>query len=341
MSTWIVRKGTKRSGFRYVDENGRAVRDKRILERIDKLRVPPAWRDVHIAKSASSAIQAWGFDARGRKQYRYDERAVERRDLRKYHRVRQLAKDLPRIRRRLHADAARARTPSQLDVDAVSATVLRLISETFCRVGGERYARENGTFGITTLRKQHAEVAGDIACFEYRGKGSITQRQVVSNAELVKLVARQLKTPGARLFVYRCHGDWRLLTARDVNSYLQRRVGARYSAKDFRTWGGTLRAATVLAELGPARTPTEAKRNVALAMRLVSSELGNTPTICRKSYVHPIVVARYLDEGETISLPRSRRAAVDRGQAHSPEEKALIEFLDEHFPERRKRPRVA
>lgn len=341
MSTWIVRKGSKRSGFRYVDENGHAIRDKRMLERIDKLRVPPAWRDVHIAKSAASAIQAWGFDARGRKQYRYNERAVERRDLRKYHRVRQLAKDLPRIRRRLHADAARARTPSQLDADAVSATVLRLISETFCRVGGERYARENGTFGITTLRKKHVVVDGDVARFEYRGKGSIRQRQVVSRRELVTLVSRQLKTPGSRLFVYKCDGDWRVLTARDVNSYLQRRVGARYSAKDFRTWGGTLRAATVLAELGPARTPTEAKRNVALAMRLVSWELGNTPTICRKSYVHPIVVARYLDESETIPLPRARRAAADRGQAHSPEEKALIEFLDEHFPERRKKPRTA
>jgi DNA topoisomerase-1 len=151
----------------------------------------------------------------------------------------------------------------------------------------------------------------------------------------VRLVKRQLGTPGAALFRYRRAGRWHVINAREVNEYLRRRVG-RFSAKDFRTWGGTLRAATVLAELGPAKTATEARRNVALAMRLVSSELGNTPTTCRKSYVHPIVLARYVDEGETIPLPRARRRAPDRGQAHSPEERALIGFLDEHFPERRK-----
>ena len=336
---WIRRLGSKRSGFRYVDANDRRIRDRRTLERIDALRVPPAWRDVHIATSPRSAIQAWGFDARGRKQYRYHERAVERRELRKYHRVRQLAKELPRIRRTLHADARPGAPARAVDADTVAATVLRLISETFCRVGGERYARENGTFGITTLRKSHVELSDNTARFAYRGKGKIRQRQVVHDRELVRLVARQLRTPGARLFRYANGRRWRLLTARDVNEYLRRRVGG-FSAKDFRTWGGTLRAATVLAELGPAKTPSEAKRNVALAMRLVSSELGNTPTICRKSYVHPIVIAHYLDEGETIPLPRARRQASNRGQAHSPEERALIDFLDRHFPERRRKPRA-
>jgi len=335
---WIRRLGSKRSGFRYADANDRMIRDRRTLERIDALRLPPAWRDVHVAASPRSAIQAWGFDARGRRQYRYHERAVERRELRKYHRVRQLAKELPRIRRTLHADARPSAPAQAVDADTVAATVLRLISETFCRVGGERYTRENGTFGITTLRKSHVEVARQTARFEYRGKGKIRQRQVVHDRELVRLVARQLRTPGTRLFRYADNGGWRLLTARDVNEYLRRRVG-RYSAKDLRTWGGTLRAATVLAELGPAKTPSEAKRNVALAMRLVSSELGNTPTICRKSYVHPIVIARYLDEGETIPLPPARRQAANRGQAHSPEERALIAFLDRHFPERRRKPR--
>jgi DNA topoisomerase-1 len=338
MSSWILRGGSKKSGFRYTDADGRAIRDRRTLERIDQLRVPPAWRDVHIAASPRSAIQAWGYDARGRKQYRYNDRAVERRELRKYHRVRQLAKQLPKIRRALREDAKPNGRAPTLDVNAVAATVLRLISETFCRVGGERYAKENGTFGITTLRKSHVDVCDGVACFEYTGKGSIRQRQLVHDRELVRLVQRQLQTPGRALFRYRENGDWRVISARDVNEYLQRRVG-RFSAKDFRTWGGTLRAATVLAELGPARSVTEAKRNVALAMRLVSSELGNTPTICRKSYVHPMVIARYLDEGETIPLPRARRSAANRGQAHSPEERALIAFLDRHFPERRKVPR--
>lgn len=338
MTTWIRRLGTKRSGFRYVDEHDRPVRDKRTLARIAAMRVPPAWRDVHVAATTRPAIQAWGFDARGRKQYRYHERAVARRELRKYHRVRQLAKELPRLRRVIHADASASRRADALTADIVAATVLRLISETFCRVGGEVYTRENGTFGITTLRKSHVELSGDTAAFVYKGKGSIRQRQVVTNRELVRLVARQMRTPGTRLFRYKRAGRWHVINARDVNAYLQRRAGG-FSAKDFRTWGGTLRAATVLAELGPSRTPSEAKRNVALAMRLVSSELGNTPTICRASYVHPIVIARYLDDGETISLPRSRRSATDRGQAHSPEERSLIAFLDRHFPERRRSPR--
>jgi DNA topoisomerase-1 len=340
MASWMLRQGTKTTGFRYVDARGRAVRDKRVLARIDALRVPPAWRDVHIAASAASAIQAWGFDARGRKQYRYNARAVERRELRKYHRVRRLAKELPRIRHVLHDDAARVRQASRLDADTVAATVLRLISETFCRIGSERYLEENGTFGITTIRKSHVYETGRHVSFVYPGKGNKRQRQVVTDPELAKLVSRQLRTPGPRLFRYRAGGGWRLLTARDVNDYLQRRFGGRYSAKDFRTWGGTLRAATVLAEIGQAKTPTEAKRNVALAMRLVAAELGNTPAICRKSYVHPIVVARYLDEGETIPLSSRRRHAANRGRAHSPEERALILFLDRHFPERRRRPRA-
>ena len=339
MANWITRLGTARSGFRYADPTGRLVRDKRTLARIDALRVPPAWRDVHIAASPRSAIQAWGFDARGRKQYRYHDRAVELRDARKYYRVRRLAKELPRIRRTLQEDARPRATLERLDADAVAATVLRLISETFCRVGGEKYLRENGTFGITTLRKSHVDVGGGVARLEYRGKGRIRQCQLIHQPELVRLVQRQLRTRGPRLFSYRSDGQWRVLTARDVNDYLKRRIGP-YCAKDFRTWGGTLRAATVLAELGPAASESAAKRNVALAMRLVSSELGNTPAICRKSYVHPIVVARYLDEGETIPLPRARRTAANRGQAHSPEERALIAFLDRHFPERRKKPRV-
>jgi DNA topoisomerase-1 len=321
-----------------VDANGNPVRDARKLARIEALRVPPAWRDVHIAASPRSAIQAWGFDARGRKQYRYHARAVERRELRKYYRVRQLAKKLPQIRAALERDARPAAQPTSLDADTVAATVLRIISESFCRVGGERYAEENGTFGITTLRKKHVYVEGDRVRLEYRGKGSIRQRQVIHDRDLVRLIRRQARTPGRRLFTYKRGRDWRALTARDVNTYLQSRIG-RYSAKDFRTWGGTLRAATVLAELGPAQSEREAKRNVALAMRLVSSELGNTPAICRKSYVHPIVIARYLDDNETIPLPRARRAAANRGQAHSPEERALIAFLDRHFPERRRRAR--
>jgi DNA topoisomerase-1 len=312
------------------------VRDRRTLARVDVLRIPPAWREVRVAASPRSRIQAWGFDARNRKQYRYHERAVERRELRKYYRMRQLAKSLPKMRAILREDAARP----ELTKQTVAATVLRIISESFCRVGGERYARENGTYGITTLRKKHVSIERDCVVLSYLGKSNKKQRQVVVSRELAKLAARQLHAPGTRLFRYRnADGSWCDLTARDVNNYVHERLGPHFSAKDFRTWGGTLRAATVLAELGPAHNEREAKRNVALAMRLVSSELGNTPTICRKSYVHPIIIARYLDEGDAIALPAARRHAANRGQAHSPEERALIVFLDRHFPERRRRPR--
>jgi DNA topoisomerase I len=331
---WILRRGSPRSGFRYVDDAGRRVTDRRQLARIGALVIPPGWRDVHVASTAASSVQAWGFDVRGRKQYRYNERAVVTRELRKYHRLRELAKTMPRIRRVLRVDAA-ARTPHR---DAVAALVLRLIGETFCRVGGEKYARENGTFGITTLRKTHVELGKRSVSFAYKGKSNVRQRQVSTTGDIIRLVARLVRTPGRRLFRYTDGKHWYDLTAADVNEYLRRRIGP-FNAKDFRTWGGTLRAATVLAELGPPLSPMDAKRNVALAMRLVSAELGNTPTVCRNSYVHPMVIARYVDEGETIVLPR--RSGTATSARHSAEERALIAFLEKHFPERRTKPSAA
>jgi DNA topoisomerase-1 len=330
---WITRKGTAKSGFRYQGADGRAVTDGRILARIQKLRVPPAWTDVHISPDTRRSIQAWGFDVRGRKQYRYHDRAVVRRELRKYHRVRQLAKELPAIRRHLRLQSQRR----VLDCDTACAIALRLISESLFRPGSEKYTRENRSYGMTTLRKRHVEMRRNHAVFSYTGKSSRQQRQMIMNPELVKLVGRMHRTPGERLFRYRAGGAWCDLSATTLIAYL-RRLGP-FAVKDFRTWGGTLRAATVLAELGPAKSATESRRNVALAMRIVASELGNTPAICRSSYVHPIILARYHDAGETITLPRNGRLRTRDAFAHSPEERALIRFLDEHFPERRRRPR--
>ena len=334
MPEWIRREGGK-TRFRYVRKGEKPVRDQRTLDRIRMLAIPPAWKDVHIAASASAEVQAWGLDAKGRKQYRYHARAIERGQLRKYYRVRELAKELPDLRRRVRTHAA-SRTPSKR---AAAAAIVRLISESFFRIGSEKYATENKTFGIATLRKRHVELADGRAVFTYVGKKSIRQRQTVANRELARLVKRHMQTPGTRLFRYQEGRRWRDLTSRDVNAYLHETLGVEYSAKDFRTWGGTLRAATVLAELGPASSPTEAKRNVSTTMRLVASELGNTPAICRSSYVHPMVVARYVDEGETIRLPPKYAARAD-AYAHSPEERALIRFLDVHFPERRRRARA-
>jgi DNA topoisomerase-1 len=337
--SWIRRVGggANKSGFRYVHPDGRAVRDARTLNRIDSLRVPPAWRQAHIAADARRSIQAWGFDARGRKQYRYHDKAVETRELRKYHRVRQLAKALPRIRRALRTQSHRR----ELTRETAAAIALRLISESLFRPGSDKYVRENRSYGMTTMRKRHVQLERDRVIFTYMGKSSKRQRQMVTNAELVRLVGRLRKTPGERLFRYRDDSRWRDLSAPVLIEYLRGEIGP-FAVKDFRTWGGTLRAAILLAELGPASSPTEAKRNVALAMRLVASELGNTPAICRKSYVHPMVLARYVDDGETIVVRRAGKPM--RGPdafAHSPEERALIAFLDRHFPERRRRPRSA
>lgn len=331
---WLKRAGSKRSGLRYTRDDGARVREARTLARIEKLRIPPAWRDVHVAPSATRTIQAWGYDARGRKQYRYHERAVASRELRKHHRVRQLAKEMPRIRRTLAVESARTR----LTRSTASAIALRLISEALFRPGADRYERENRSHGMTTLRKRHVALGRDRAVFAYQGKSGKKQRQVLVNRELLKLIARVHATPGARLFRFRDGGGWRDLKAPMLIDYVRHHLGP-YAVKDFRTWGATLRAATVLAELGAAKSPTEAKRNVALTMRLVACELGNTPAICRASYVHPMVVARYTDAGETIVVPRrvTRRSHLD----HSPEERALIAFLDRHFKDRRRRPRTA
>jgi DNA topoisomerase-1 len=332
---WIVREGSKTRGFRYKGPTGRAISDPAQLERIATLRIPPAWRDVHISTDPKAAIQVWGFDARGRKQYKYHRRAVEKGELRKYYRVRQMARDLPTLRARIQRDFRR----KGLTKEKVCAGIVRLISHGFFRVGSERYQKENNTFGITTMRKSHVLVLDDIVEFEYRGKRSITQRNVVVGMDLARFVNELLETPGPRLFRYFEDGKWQDVVSGDVNDYIESIAQFPYTAKDFRTWGGTLRAATVLAELGKGKSQNERKKNVVTAVRLVAAELGNTPTICRKSYVHPVIVMRYLRSGTTITLPRHMGSS-DNGIGHAPEERALIEFLDEHFPERRKEPRV-
>lgn len=334
VANWILRKGTRERGFRYVDADDRTA-SRRDRERIEALRIPPAWRDVHIAASTRAEIQAWGLDARGRKQYRYHANAVAKRELRKHHRVRQLARDLPKLRSRVRRDSRTA----GFSRTKVAAGIVRLISEGFFRVGSERHLRENRTFGITTLRKSHVEVIPGCAVFKYAGKLRKRQRHVVANAELVHFVEQMLRTPGARLFRYEAEDRWQDLTAYDVNEYLRAISGFPYTAKDLRTWGGTLRAATVLAELGRPDSDREARRNAVTAVRLVAAELGNTPAICRKSYVHPEVLERYVAARETIGL-NGRKTSAAGSLTQAPEEKALIRFLDTHFPERRKRRRV-
>ena len=341
---WIRRLGTPQSGFRYVADDGTPVRKRGTLDRINALRVPPAYREVHIAVDPRAAIQAWGFDARGRKQYRYHARAVERGQLRKYHRVARLARDMPAVRAAVTRDFRRR----GFGKDKVAAGVVRLIAEGHLRVGSDRYTRENHTYGTTTLHKRHATVEGSRVVLTYVGKRGIPHRRVIVDRALAAFVRALKGTPGNRLFRYHEGGGWHDLTAGDVNAYLRRLVGVPYTAKDFRTWGGTLHAAMILADLGPAATPREAKKNVITAVRLVAAELGNTPAVCRKAYVHPIVLGMYQDHGLTIAdylrakvrPPRLSVPAIhDPWVPWSDEERAMIAFLNEHFPERRRRPR--
>jgi DNA topoisomerase I len=334
---WILRKGTKESGFRYVAPNGRPVKDRDKLSRIDVLRIPPAWREVHIASSPRSPIQAWGLDARGRKQYRYHPRTVEIGELSKHYRVRLLGQDLPRLKQKLHKHLRLRGFPRE----KVCAGIVLLISDAFFRVGSDRYEQENNTFGITTLKRSHVTVAGGAVRFEYRGKRGIKQWQYIHLAEMVTFIKALLKTPGRRLFRYEEDGKWLDVAARDVNEYLKELAQFPYTAKDFRTWGGTLRMATVLADLDKPRNERERRKTVASAIRFVAADLGNTPAICRKSYVHPVLISRYLKNGSTIDVRHDSRSVRSASPfRHSAEEEALIDFLAQYFPERRRKRRT-
>ncbi|HUQ48036.1 MAG TPA: hypothetical protein VM053_07305 [Gemmatimonadaceae bacterium] len=329
---WIRRKGTKKSGFTYASPTGQRVRDKKTLDRIDSLRIPPAWEEVHIAVNPRTPIQVWGFDARGRKQYKYHPRAVEKGELRKFYRIAQMGRDLPKLRKKFYQDLKRR----DFSPERVAAGIVLLISESFIRVGSEKYEKENNTFGITTLRKSHVCFVDGTVEFRFVGKRSIKQRNVVSDPRLVRFVQSMMDTPGARLFRYEVDGEWFNADAHDVNDYIEAAASFPYTAKDFRTWGGTLRAATVLAEIGSGKNENARKKEVTLTVRMVSSELGNTPAILRKSYVHPVILSRYLKNGSRILLAaKSRKQSVSH-TGHTPDEKALIEFIDEHAPERRR-----
>ena len=302
---WIRRKGSKAGGFRYSAPDGSAERKKETLERIDVLRIPPAWTDVHIAANPRAPIQVWGFDARGRKQYRYHHRAVEKGELRKHYRVRQMAKDLPRIRKQLWSDLKR----KDFSRERICAGIVLLISQGWFRVGSDRYEKENNSFGITTLRKSHVHWEGDRYVFRYKGKRSIEQHQSVVHPKLIAFVDDLMNQPGRRLFRYRQGRTWNDVNSREVNNYIEEISGFPYTAKDFRTWGGSLLAATVLSDLSPGESKTARNKNVIMAVRMVSADLGNTPAICRKSYVHPVILTRSLKNGAKIEVTQRKKGA--------------------------------
>ena len=324
--TWWTRTGTKRP--RYYSADGRPLTGKSTLQRIAAMRIPPAWTDVHISPDPKRRLQAYGFDAAGRKQYIYSTEHVARQDRRKWHKLLRVSSALPRIRDKTNEHLRRRK----LDRLKVHATVVRLICRAYFRAGSERYAVENRTFGITTLRKDHVRIAGNDLIFSYTGKRSKDQRQFVAATPLVQIVKQILKLPGERLFQYIDeNGEIRPVTAISVNKYLEEIAGAKITSKDLRTFGGTVRAATILSDIGPAHTKTETKRNLTLACKLVSLDLGNTPAIARKAYIHPAVLEEYARAGRTMANMRKHSRRVDAVEpSYYPEEAELIRFLERY-----------
>jgi DNA topoisomerase I len=297
----IRRIGSSRR-VRYVDPAGRTISDRAELERIRSLAIPPAWTDVWICPNPLGHLQATGRDARGRKQYRYHPRWREVRDDVKYGRLIAFAQALPRIRARTDADLRKSGLPR----DKVLAAVVQLLEKTLIRVGNDEYARENGSFGLTTMRDQHAKVQGPRVRFEFRGKSGIQHAIDLRDRRLARIVKACRDLPGYELFQYvDDDGKRQVLDSGDVNAYLREISGEDFTAKDFRTWAGTVLAAKALAETPEFESNAAAKRNVLSAIESVAKRLGNTKAVCRKCYIHPAILDAYMD-GATISTVKAR-----------------------------------
>jgi DNA topoisomerase-1 len=321
-----TREGRKGS-FRYRDRDGRLIRAERALVRIEELAIPPAWTEVWISPRATAKLQATGYDAAGRKQYLYSAEFRAGQEEAKYDRLIRFAERLPDLRAAMAAHMDR----EELDRERVSAIALRLINLGWLRVGSERYARE-GTYGVTTLLRRHLEVGRTCIGLSFRAKHGARVRSELVDEELARALRGLLRVRGPRVFKYEWEGALYNLTSKRLNDYVKIHLGEEFSAKDFRTWGGTLMAAVSFGELverkGFPETATAEKRSVAAVMRRVAEQLGNTPAVTRASYVSPAVVEQYL-EGRTIAdfRPRRLRAVGARDVGLSPEEQAVLSLL--------------
>jgi DNA topoisomerase I len=296
----IQRRG-KPGTLTYVDHRGRQVNDEKILERIRNLAIPPAWTDVWICRNPRGHLQATGRDARGRKQYRYHAQWREHRDEAKYNRLPQFAKALPRIRRAVQRDLRQR----GLTREKVLAAVVQLLETTLIRVGNEEYARGNGSYGLTTFRDQHVHVNGrGVIRFDFRGKSGKRHRLLLCDPRLAKIVRGCQDLPGQVLFQYLDEsGKRRSVKSADVNDYLRECCGEDFTAKDFRTWAATVLAVSALSDCEPPKTEGQAKRRVNGVIKSVSERLGNTPAICRKSYVHPGVLELFQSCADRLAQP--------------------------------------
>jgi DNA topoisomerase IB len=293
-----IRRRRRGKGFEYLDDDGRRITEPSVLQRIQELAIPPAWEEVWVCPYPMGHIQATGLDAAGRKQYRYHDKWRERRDAEKFEEMIDFARALPRLRERVEKDLRKRGMPRE----KVLAAAMRLLDRGFFRIGSENYAEENDTYGIATMRKRHVKLSGDTVTFDYEAKGG--QRRVQSIGDpAVARIAKTLKERrggGQELLAYKVGDRWVDVKSSDINAYLKDATGGDFSAKDFRTWSGTVLAAVALAVAGmAASSKTSRKRAKTRAVKEVSRYLGNTPAVCRASYIDPRVFDRF-DGGITI-----------------------------------------
>lgn len=287
-----IRRRRVGKGFSYTAPDGSPLRDPYALQRIKHLVIPPAWKDVWICADRNGHIQATGRDERGRKQYLYHERWREIRDAAKYERLLAFAEALPRIRERTDQDLRQHGVPRT----KVLAAVVRLLEETSIRIGNNEYRRENSSFGLTTLRDKHVEATSGTLRFRFKGKSGKDVEVELQDRRLARIIKQCQEIPGQILFQYLDeNGERHAIESADVNAYLREISGGDFTAKDFRTWNGTVLAARFLRACPPSGSATAGKRQVSAAIKGVAAELGNTPAVCRKAYVHPVVVNAYLE----------------------------------------------
>lgn len=326
--TGIRRLGTPRSGFRYVLTNGRKAGAKDLF-RIHHLKVPPAWKAVAIHPSPAGAVQAVGRDAAGRWQYRYHPSRVARREAEKSRRLVHFAEALPDLRRRIARDIARPGLPRE----RVMAVILEILSACFLRPGSQVYADENGSFGIATLRRGHVSVRGDTVRFDFPGKSGKRQERVLRHRRVARVVRELLSLPGREVFKFEGAGKRLVdIRRRDINEYIKQVMGERFSAKDFRTWAGTLICACALARSGGKAGESKAgrRRMLVAAIREAADQLGNTVAVCRSSYIHPRVLAGF-EKGRVIDryFDTVEGLLARRGRGLHESEKALLRLLKE------------
>lgn len=318
-----IRRRRRGRGFSYVGPDGTSIRDTAVLARIGRLAIPPAWSEVWISTSPDTHLQATGRDAKGRKQYRYHPAFSLSRETAKFEHLLDFAEVLPRIREATAADLGRRGLPRE----KVLAAVVRLLETTLIRIGNEAYARANRSYGLTTLRSRHVAVDGAALRFEFKGKSGKVWNLKVADRRLARVVRTCQELPGQRLFQYvDADGTRQAIDSHDVNAYLRRIAGRPVTAKDFRTWAGTVLTALSLHAIGPADTRKATRSAIRRALERVAARLGNTPTVCRKSYVHPDVLTAF-EAGELLLMVEIAAEEAEGWNGLEPEEVAVVAFL--------------